>query len=68
MLIVYQFWTPDRITILEAFLTLAFLPLLIGVAYVLDAKPWQKVLLNEEPSDPHLYQVPAALPSPRLCR
>ena len=37
--IVYKIWTPDLVTIPEAFLTLAFFPLLVGVAYVLDVMP-----------------------------
>ena len=61
MLVVYKFWTPDEVTILEAVLTLLFLPLLVGVAYVLDRKPWKPK--TEEGSDgavltrPQLYQV-----------
>lgn len=65
MLIVYQFWTPDRITMLEAFLTLLFMPMLIGVAYLLDAKPWERVSSQEEPNmaGSNLYQVPATIKS-----
>lgn len=61
MLVVYQFWTPDEVTIVEAVLTLLFLPLLVGVAYVLDCKPWKPQ--SEEGADgdalskQHLYQV-----------
>jgi solute carrier family 8 (sodium/calcium exchanger) len=40
MLIVYKFWTPNRVTIVEGILTCAYLPVLVGVAYVLDVKPW----------------------------
>ena len=57
MLIVYQFWTPDRVTMVEAFLTLSFMPVLIIIAYFLDAKPWQKVVEAEDHTDPQLYQV-----------
>eukprot|EP00892_Ulva_mutabilis_P009646 jgi/Ulvmu1/7053/UM033_0113.1 len=57
MLIVYQFWTPDQVTMLEAFLTLAFMPVLIGVAYMLDAKPWQKGVAAEAYIEPQLYQI-----------
>lgn len=57
MLIVYQFWTPDRITMVEAFLTLAYMPVLIGIAYLLDARPWQTDADIEDHSEPQLYQV-----------
>lgn len=36
LIIVYQLWTPDEITIEEAVLTLLYMPLLVGVAWRLD--------------------------------
>ena len=42
MLIVYEFWTPDEVTAVEAWLTLAYLPILVGAAYLLDARPWSR--------------------------
>jgi Sodium/calcium exchanger protein len=38
MLVVYTMWTPDQITILEAFLTLAFLPIMVFIAYKIDTR------------------------------
>lgn len=62
MLVVYKFWTPDQVTVAEAVITLLYLPLLVGVAYILDRKPW-KAKSDDEASDageltkPGLYQV-----------
>ena len=48
MLIVYKFWTPNQVTILEAILTLAWLPLMVSLAYVINVRPWvPKPLLSE---------------------
>ena len=41
MLIVYKFWTPDQVTILEALLTLAFLPAMVTIAYIINVRPWK---------------------------
>lgn len=59
MLIVYKFWTPDRVTLIEGLLTLLYLPVLVGVAYLLDAKPWQKGKEegDEKCMNTQLYQV-----------
>ena len=61
MLVVYKFWTPDEVTIVEAVLTLLFLPLLVGIAYILDRKPWKSKTEEGSEGDgltrPHLYQV-----------
>lgn len=40
MVIVYKLWTPDEVTILEAVLTLAFLPAMVTIAYVINVRPW----------------------------
>lgn len=42
MLIVYVVWTPNHITLLEAGLTLTYLPIMVGLAYLIDARPWKK--------------------------
>lgn len=36
MLIVYVLWTPDQITIVEAVLTLAYLPIMVFCAYKIN--------------------------------
>lgn len=41
LVIVYRIWTPNVITMAEALLTIAFEFVLVGVSYLLDAKPWQ---------------------------
>ena len=40
MLIVYKFWTPNQVTLVEALLTLGFLPLLVGTAYLISVRVW----------------------------
>lgn len=47
MLIVYKFWTPDEVTLLEALLTLAYLPLMVTLAYVINARPWVPKLASD---------------------
>ena len=42
MLIVYVVWTPNEITLVEAGLTLLYLPIMVGLAYLIDARPWIK--------------------------
>lgn len=42
MLLVYVIWTPNQITLLEAGLTLTYLPIMVGMAYLIDARPWNK--------------------------
>jgi hypothetical protein len=42
LLIVYELWTPNEITMAEAWLTFSYFPILVCVAYLLDARPWQK--------------------------
>lgn len=38
MLIVYVIWTPDQVTIIEAVLTLAYLPLMVLCAYKINTR------------------------------
>lgn len=47
MLIVYKFWTPDVVTLTEALLTLAFLPIMVTLAYVINARPWRPKLASD---------------------
>ena len=42
MLIVYRFWTPNVVTLLEALLTLLFLVLLVASAYLISVRVWAK--------------------------
>lgn len=51
MLIVYVVWTPNRITLLEAGLTLTYLPIMVGCAYLIDARPWKKADPDTEDDD-----------------
>jgi solute carrier family 8 (sodium/calcium exchanger) len=59
LLIVYQFWTPDEVTIAEAVITFLLTFVLVGVAYLLDSKPWKSRLdgVVVDDAKPHLYQV-----------
>ena len=42
MLLVYSWWTPDQITPAEAWLTLAFFPITLVVAWIVDTRPWRR--------------------------
>jgi hypothetical protein len=42
LVIVYRIWTPNIISMTEAVLTLVFEFILVGVSYLLDARPWQR--------------------------
>lgn len=42
MLIVYKVWTPNQVTIVEALLTLLFLPLLVGTSYLISIRAWER--------------------------
>jgi solute carrier family 8 (sodium/calcium exchanger) len=55
MLVVYRFWTPGEITVLEAWLTFLFFPMLVLVAYLLDIKPWIK---HDSDAEAAVYQDP----------
>jgi solute carrier family 8 (sodium/calcium exchanger) len=59
MLIVYQYWTPQEVTLIEAWLTFLYFPLLVGVAYLLDARPWQRRSgdVSGGAQSTHAYQV-----------
>eukprot|EP00892_Ulva_mutabilis_P009649 jgi/Ulvmu1/7056/UM033_0116.1 len=58
MLIVYVIWTPSEITLVEAGLTLLYLPIMVGLAYLIDARPWIQHASDpgEEPGDGAGYQ------------
>jgi solute carrier family 8 (sodium/calcium exchanger) len=52
VLVVYDFWTPNEVTLAEAFLTLLWLPILVFQAYLIDAQPWRRLrLFHEDQSD-----------------
>ncbi|KAG2433581.1 hypothetical protein HYH02_012513 [Chlamydomonas schloesseri] len=42
MLVVYVWWTPDEVTVAEAFITLGFFVLMVLSAYIVDKQPWNK--------------------------
>lgn len=49
MLVVYRWWTPDEVTIVEAFLTLAFFGMLVLNAWLVDTQPWKKRVYMSPP-------------------
>lgn len=42
MIVVYRWWTPDEVTLVEALLTLGFFVMLLLCAWVVDTQPWKK--------------------------
>ncbi|PNW76872.1 hypothetical protein CHLRE_11g479600v5 [Chlamydomonas reinhardtii] len=70
MLIVYVYWTPNEVTLAEAFLTLGFFVLMVLTAWIVDKQPWKKnnkggrqsseIISRSDP------EAPAALPPPSV--
>ncbi|KAG2427143.1 hypothetical protein HXX76_012653 [Chlamydomonas incerta] len=55
MLVVYVWWTPDEVTLAEAFLTLGFFVLMVLSAWIVDKQPWKKnnrIVSNSDPEAP----------------